>query len=88
MPLNISNLEPLINMLNAIVQRQETVRQLAAQLHSAAIWRSPDGSLAVEITPEQQREISTFAQTYLAESEVIIASARAILGQPEEGGLS
>jgi len=87
MPVTAANLEPLINMLNAIVQRQETIRQLAAQLHSSAVWRSPDGTLAVEITTDQQAQIAAIAHAYLDESDVLIAAARAMLAKPAEGGL-
>jgi hypothetical protein len=85
-PVTAANIEPLINMLNAAVQRQDTVRQLAAQLRSDAIWRSPDGSLAVDLTDDQRHQIASIAHAYLDETEVIIATARAILGRVEEGG--
>jgi hypothetical protein len=86
MPITAANIEPLIHMLNAAVQRQDAVRQLAAQLHGDAIWRSPDGSLAVELTDDQRRQIAAIAHAYLDETEVIIATARAIVGRVEEGG--
>ena len=87
MTLIANNLETLINMLNALAQRQETVRQLASQLHAATIWRSPDGQLAVALTAGQRTELEAFVKTYLDESDVLIAAARALLAQPVEGGL-
>jgi hypothetical protein len=81
MPITTANLEPLLNMLNALAQRQDTVRQLAAQLHGGTVWRSPEGSLAVDLTAEQRAELAGFAKAYLDESEVVIASARAMLSQ-------
>ena len=86
MPLTANNLETLINMLNALAQRQDTVRQLAAQIHAGAIWRSVDGQLAVALTSAQQAELAGFIKVYLDESEMLIASARAVLAQPTEGG--
>jgi hypothetical protein len=65
MPITGATLEPLINMLNALAQRQDTVRQLTAQLHGGAVWRSPDGSLAVDLTTEQRAELAGFAKAYL-----------------------
>jgi len=86
MALTERNLETAINMLNALAQRQDTVRQLASQLHAGTTWRSPDGQLAVALTAGQRTELETFVKAYLDESDVLIASARAMLGQPEEGG--
>jgi len=86
-PVTAANLEPLINMLNGIVQRQETIRQLAAQLHSSAVWRSPDGALAIELSADQQAQIAAIAHAYLDESDVLTAAARAMLAKPAEGGL-
>jgi len=85
MPVTAANLEPLINMLNAIVQRQETIRQLAAQLHSSAVWRSPDGKLAVELSDEQRAQLAAIAHAYLDESDVLTATARAMLAAPPPG---
>jgi len=82
MPITSSNLETLINMLSALAQRQETVHQLAGQLHAATVWRSPDGKLAVALTTGQRTELEGFVKAYLDESDVLIAAARAVLAQP------
>ncbi len=75
----IANIDTLLNLLTALAQRQETVRQLAAQLANPSVWRSPDGQLAVALTDAQQAELTAFVKAYLDESEVLIASARAML---------
>jgi hypothetical protein len=88
MPVTANNLETLINMLTALAQRQETLRQLAGQLHTGAVWRSPDGQLAVALTATQRTELEAFVKAYVDESDVLVATARAILAQPlPEGGL-
>ena len=89
MALTVNNLETLINMLNALAQRHETVRQLAGQLHGGVIWRSMDGQLAVALTAGQRTELEAFVKGYLDESDVLIAAIRAVLAQPaadQEGG--
>ena len=90
MTLTVNNLETLINMLNALAQRHETVRQLAGQLHAGVVWRSMDGQLAVALTAGQRTELEAFVKGYLDESDVLIAAIRAALAQPtadQEGGL-
>ena len=82
MPRATNNLETLINMLSALAQRQEALRQLAGQLHAGTIWRSPDGQLAVALTATQRDELAAFVKAYLDESDVLVAAARAMLGQP------
>jgi len=84
MPLATNNLETLINMLIALAQRQEVVRTLATQLQAATVWRSPDGQLAVALTAAQRDELAAFVKAYLDESEVLIATARAMLAPPPE----
>jgi hypothetical protein len=79
MPLTTDNLETLINVLTAIAQRQDAIRQLATQLHSGTTWRSMDGRLAITLPDSQKAELTTFIKTYLDESEILIASARAML---------
>jgi hypothetical protein len=87
MSINANNLETLVNMLNALAQRQETVRQLASQLHTATIWRSPDGQLAVALAAGQRDELEAFVKAYLDESDILIAAARAMLAPaPGEAG--
>jgi uncharacterized protein YbgA (DUF1722 family) len=81
MPLTTHNLETLINMLNALAQRQETVRQLASQLHTGTLWRSVDGQLSVALSEAQRTELEEFIDAYLSESEVLIASVRAMVRQ-------
>lgn len=79
MPLTAANIDTLVNMLTALAQRQQTLLQLASQLQAGTLWRSPDGKLAIAISDQQRAEIADFAKAYLEESEVIIATARAIL---------
>ena len=74
-----TNVDTLVNLLTALAQRQEVVRTLATQLQASTVWRSPDGQLAVALTDAQQAELTAFIKTYLDESEILIASARAIL---------
>jgi len=81
MGLSEKNLEAIVNMLNALTQRQDTIRQLANQLHTGVIWRSLDGQLSVALSEAQRTELEEFIDAYLSESEVLIASVRAMLGQ-------
>jgi hypothetical protein len=81
MSLTQNNLETMVNMLNALTQRQETIRQLANQLHTGVIWRSLDGQLSVALSKAQQTELEEFINAYLSESEVLIASIRPMLQQ-------
>jgi len=83
MPIGKANLDTTINMLTALTQRQETVRNLASQLHAATIWRSPDGRLAVDIPDAEKAELEAFIKAYLDESEALIAAVRAMLGASE-----
>ena len=85
MPLTERNVETAINMLTALTQRQDTLRQLTQQIHVGNIWRSPDGTLAVPITDAQRTELEAFIKTYLDESEVLIAAVRTLLA-PLPGG--
>ena len=77
-----TNVDTLVNLLTALAQRQEVVRTLATQLQASTVWRSPDGQLALSLTDAQQAELTTFIKAYLDESEVLIASARAMLVAP------
>ena len=79
MPLTTDNLEALINILTALAQRQEAIRQLATQLHGGTTWRSIDGRLAITLPDSQKAELTAFVKTYLDESEILISSARAML---------
>jgi hypothetical protein len=79
MPLTSANLETLINLLTALAQRQEAIRQLATQLHSGGLWRTPDGTLAIPLTAGQQSQLTALATAYLDESDIAVATARAIL---------
>jgi len=88
MPIAKDNLEPALNMLNAIAQRQQTVQQLTAQLHSGVFWRSPDGALAVPITDAQRTDVEAFIKAYLDECDILTATLRATLAPSAEGGLS
>ena len=85
MGLTQNNLETMVNMLNALAQRQDTIRQLASQLHTGVVWRSIDGQLSVALSEAQRTELEGFINAYLSESEVLIASVRAMLGKPDQG---
>jgi hypothetical protein len=85
MALTANNLETLINMLTALAQRQETVRQLASQLHASVVWRSPDGHLAVALTAGQRTELEAFVKAYLDESDILAATVRAMLSPLPSG---
>ena len=80
-----ANVDTLINLLTALAQRQQAIQQLAQQLQAGVIWRSPDGQLAVDIIDAQRVELEAFIKAYLDESDILIASARAILA-PSPGG--
>jgi hypothetical protein len=81
MGLSEKNLETLVNMLNGLSQRQDTIRQLTNHLHAGVIWRSLDGQLSVAFSEAQRTELEEFIDAYLSESEVLIASVRAMLRQ-------
>ncbi len=81
MGLTEKNLETLVNMLNGLSQRQDTIRQLATHLHTGVVWRSVDGQLSVALAEAQRTELEQFVDAYLSESEVLVASVRAMLQQ-------
>ena len=81
MPITTTKLDTLLNLLTALAQRQDTIRQLASQLQLGNLWRSTDGSLAVSITADQHAQVETIVKAYLDESQAIIDTARALLGQ-------
>ena len=81
MALTNQNLETLLNMLGSLTQRQDAIRQLAGQLQAGVVWRSVDGQLSVALSKEQRAQLENFANTYLNESEILIASVRAMLAQ-------
>ena len=81
MGLNEGNLETLVNMLNGLSQRQDTIRQLANHLHTDVVWRSVDGQLSVALSEAQRTELEQFVDAYLSESEVLIVSVRGMLRQ-------
>jgi hypothetical protein len=81
MALSEKNLETLVNMLNALAQRQDTIRQLANHLHTGVVWRSLDGELSVGLSEAQRGELEEFIDAYLSESDVVTASVRAMLRQ-------
>lgn len=83
MALTDKNLETLVNMLGGLAQRQEVIRQLAGQLQAGTVWRSPDGQLSVALSEGQRAQIEDFMKAYLDESDVFIASARAVLAQDQ-----
>jgi len=83
MPITKDNLATAINLLNALSQRQDTIRQLAAAIGNAVIWRSPDGTIALPIPPAEIAELETFLHTYLNESQVTITALRAMLAEPK-----
>jgi len=73
------NLESIINLLAALSQRQEVLRQIASNLHSGTVWRSPDGSPAIPLSPDESKQLEDMFDKYLTESETIIATARGLL---------
>jgi len=81
MGLNEKNLETLVNMLNGLSQRQDTIRQLTNHLHTGVVWRSVDGQLSVALSEAQRTELEQFVDAYLSESEVLMASVRAMMRQ-------
>ena len=81
MGLNEKNLETLVNMLNGLSQRQDTIRQMANHLHTGVVWRSVDGQLSVALSEAQRTELEQFIDAYLGESEVLIASVKGMLRQ-------
>ena len=81
MGLSEKNLDTLVNMLNGLAQRQETIRQLASHLHTGIVWRSVDGQLSVALSETQRTELEEFIDAYLSESEVLVTSVRAMLRQ-------
>jgi hypothetical protein len=81
MPLTKENLETVSKLLIALSQRNNVIHNLAQTLTVGTVWRSPDGQLAVDLTQTEQNELEEFINAYLSESEVLIASIRAMLGQ-------
>ncbi len=81
MGLSEKNLDTLVNMLNGLSQRQDTIRQLTNHLHTGVVWRSVDGQLSVALSETQRTELEQFVDAYLSESEVLVASVRAMMRQ-------
>ena len=79
------NPQLVLNMLVGLSQRQEMIRQIVNQLQGDAVWRSPDGKLAVSMTDAQRTDIEAFVKVYLDESEILIAAIRTQLA-PLPGG--
>jgi len=82
MSLTAAKYETLTRLLTALSQRQDTIRQLATQLATGNIWRSPDGSVSVEFTTAQLEQMEKIITDYLGESEAIVAASRALLEKP------
>ena len=81
MPITKDNYATAVNLLNALAQRQETVRHLTTVIGGGVIWRSVDGSLAVAIPSAELVELETFIRAYLDESDTITSALRAMLGK-------
>jgi hypothetical protein len=82
MPITKDNLQTALALHSALSQRQDTIRQMATQIASGAIWRSTDGNLAVDFTPAQTAELEAILTDYLNESQTLIDVLRAIVGKP------
>jgi hypothetical protein len=79
MPITKDNLQTALALHSALSQRQDTIRQMATQIASGAIWRSLDGNLAVDFTPTQTAELQAILTDYLNESQTLITTLRAIV---------
>lgn len=76
------NLEPAIHLLQALAQRHDEVLRMAQALATNAVWRTPDGLLAAELTPQNCQDLEAFISQYLQESEAAIALLWLAIGSP------
>lgn len=81
MSLTEANVQQLTNMVAALGQRVEQVREASARLNRPEFWRSPDGQLSVgSLTPEDRERLDGYIRNLLDEAEAIIATARGMMG--------
>jgi hypothetical protein len=84
MALTERNIDQILNLTAAYMQRLEEVQRIATALRSTALWRSTDGSLQIgAITDTDKANLTTRITQNLDEAELIIATTRGLLA---EGG--
>lgn len=84
MPVSKENIETVIKLLEALDQRQDAIRQLAANLARRDIWRSVDGELSAPLLPSQQEALEGFVRQYAKECRQILAAIDALIGPAPE----
>jgi len=79
MGLSRKNAEAVSKLLSSLAQRQGQAQDLATRLAASVVWRSLDGSLAVELDEIQKHQLEEFITQYLDESEIIIGAVRGLM---------
>jgi hypothetical protein len=79
MPLKPENLDNTVKLLLALSQRQSVIQDLAGRLSSGVVWRSPDGSLQVQLAEAERQQLEDFVRLYVEEAETILITLKAYL---------
>jgi hypothetical protein len=80
MALTEKNLEQLLNLYAAYIQRFQEMQQIALRLKAPHAWRTMDGELTIGIlTHEEVDKLTERFKRDLDEAELIIATARGLL---------
>jgi hypothetical protein len=82
MPITKDNVDAILQLLLALDQRADAIRQLASNLSVRTVWRSPDGKLALDLTTAEQETIEGFVRQYVKECRQVLAAIDAAFGPP------
>lgn len=78
-------LDHILHLIEAASQRQDSLRDLTSRLRSANLWRSRDGLVQLDATPEQKEQMKVAIEAYVRDLENITAGIRlALEGKPGE----
>lgn len=72
-------LDHILNLIEAAAQRQDSLRDLAQRLRTGSLWRTPDGLLQIDATPEQKQQMVDMIEKYCVDLESITAAIRQAL---------
>ena len=75
-------LDHVLNLIEAASQRQNALRDLTHKLRNANLWRSPDGRVVLDASPEQRQEMKAGIEAYVRDLENITEGIRAALAGP------
>jgi hypothetical protein len=84
MPLE-DRLDHILNLIEAGAQRQDSLRDLVSRIRTRNLWRSADGLIQIDATPEQKTQMVASIEAYLCDLENITAGIRLALGGKPTG---